>query len=481
MSIEKILYNAEHFREYEFMMKNGLNQAVIGNFPGSGPNQAGQQIGQADTMWNTLRWYLISNMRQLITQLYAEIGLVQTIVDVPVDDGLRGGVDFKSKQLSADQINELQIYFEREDIINSSIAQALKWNRLFGGAGIIVMTDQDPLEMLNIQAIRVDSPLEFRAVDMWELFSDKQDTDTFDSSLNEKVTQYSYRSRRIDASRVITMKGVKAPSLIRPRLRGWGMSVLETLVRSINQYFKSTALTFEVLDEFKIDTYKLKGLANLLQMPDGGASVRQRVAMMNQLKNYLNAIVLDSEDEYEQKELSFQGISETLQGIRMQVASDMRMPLSKLFGIAATGFSSGEDDIENYNAMVTSSVRAKCKYDILNVGKIVCQKLFQMVPDDLQCDFKPLRILSAEMEENVKSQKFARLMTASDKGLVSVKECKDACNKENLLPIQLDSSVETLETEFEPEPPQGNGPPGSSAPPKAGNAKHQAQKPKEAE
>ena len=49
------------------------------------------------------------------------------------------------------------------------------------------------------------------------------------------------------------MKGLTAPSFLRPRLRGWGFSVVEKLVRSINQYIKATDLGFEVLDEFKLD------------------------------------------------------------------------------------------------------------------------------------------------------------------------------------------------------------------------------------
>ena len=76
-----------------------------------------------------------------------EIGLVQTIVDVPVDDGLRGGVKFKSKQLDESQIHELQVSFDRDDDLNTA-GQAAKWNRLFGGAGILIMTDQDPEEPL---------------------------------------------------------------------------------------------------------------------------------------------------------------------------------------------------------------------------------------------------------------------------------------------------------------------------------------------
>src|SRR5208283_5766536 len=97
-------------------------------------------------------------------------------------------------------------------------------------------------------------------------------------------------------------------------------------------------------------------------------------------------------------------------GIRMQIASDMRMPLTKVFGISAAGFSSGEDDIENYNSMVESSIRQKGKFDIIKMIKLRCQKMYGFVPDDITIEFKPLRVLSSEQEENVKNAKHARLM-----------------------------------------------------------------------
>ena len=41
-------------------------------------NEWGPQISQADTMFDNCRWYLISNLRQLLSQIYVEHGIVQT-------------------------------------------------------------------------------------------------------------------------------------------------------------------------------------------------------------------------------------------------------------------------------------------------------------------------------------------------------------------------------------------------------------------
>lgn len=437
-------------------ISNGLGEAI--GFPGSnslvnfglggqGGNPYAPQISQVNTLFDNLRWYLISNMRQPLSQSYAEIGLIQTIVDVPVDDGLRGGIEISSKQLSEDQIKELQISLDRDDDINTA-GQAAKWNRLFGGAGIlIIIGDQDPEEELNIAAIGKDTDLEFRAADMWELFSTKQNTEGYDPEVqSQDFDFYNYYGEKVHKSRVMRLKGLTAPSFIRPRLRGWGLSIVEPLIRSMNQYLKATDLSFACLDEFKVDVYKIKNLVNTLLSPLGNERVANRIRQANWQKNYQNAIIMDSEDDWDHKQLSFAGLAETMQGIRMQVAADLRMPITKLFGTSASAGlgNTDQNDMENYNSMVESQVRNKLKYDILRICEIKCQKLFGLIPDDLELEFKPLRVLSAEEEENVKTQKFNRIFQANQAGKMSDKDFMDACNRDNLLSIQLNSNADLL-------------------------------------
>lgn len=424
------------------MIKNGLNQDILGFAPGTG---FGSQLSQVDTLFKNNRWYLISNMRQLLCEIYVEHGIIQRVVDMPVDDGLRGGIIIKSKQLSEEQVQQVRVYMDRQNDV-TIVGQALKWNRLFGGAGLVMITGKEPREPLNIASLTKDAPFELRAVDMWELFWDQQNIEGYVPELQQfDFEYYTYYSKKLHRSHVMPMKGLTAPSFIRPRLRGWGFSVVESLVRSINQYLKATDLSFEVLDEFKLDVFKFKGLVNTLGSPQGAIKVKERVDLANRGKNYQNALVLDSEDDFDHKQLSFSGLAETMTGIRMQLASDMCMPMSKLFGISSTGFSSGEDDIENYNAMVESQVRQKCKYDFVKLVEIRCQQLFGFIPEDLEIEFKPLRVLGAEAEENVKTQKFNRLLAASTAGAIDPKEFRLACNRDNLLGIQLDTEIDLVD------------------------------------
>lgn len=435
-------------RKSKTAINNGLSDIVGGGFQ---VGSTGTQISQWDTLFRNERWYLISNARQLLSQMYMEHGLVQTLIDVPVDDAFRGGYTIKNKQLSPEQVQELEAEVERCEL-NLVVAQSQKWKRLFGGAAILILTGQDWAQPLDEESLVEGSPLDFRAIDMWELFYSLNNTSSNDpTGLFPDLEYFDYYGKRVHSSRVIRMRGLEAPSFIRPRLRGWGFSVVEALVRSINQYVKSNELIFEVLDEFKVDIFKIDGFNSSLLTAEGTAGIIKRIQLANQQKNFQNALSMDTKDEWDHKQLTFAGLAEMLREFRIQIASDLKMPLTKLFGLSAAGFSSGEDDIENYNAMVEGTIRAKTKYTIIKMLELKCRTMFGFKPEDLQIDFEPLRIMSSEQVETIKTSKLSRVIMALDKGLVSLKEAKEAINKDELLPVQVDTSLEEMPLTAEPD------------------------------
>ncbi|MBQ0113334.1 MAG: DUF1073 domain-containing protein [Bacteroidales bacterium] len=400
---------------------------------GLGGNPFAPQNSRLDTVFLNTRWNLVSNYRSVLAEAYAEYGLVQTLVEQPVDDAFRSGFKIVTNELEDSQKIELQRFVEENRIIEE-LKKSVVWARLFGGGGLVIMVEQNPAKQFDISKVKKGSPLEFKAADMWELYKDQ--TNFWNPwEVQDEKKMYNYYGVRLHRSRVLPVCGKEAPSFIRPRLRGWGMSELERVIRSINAYLKNQDLIFELLDEAKIDVYQLNGFNTAMLTDKGTRVAERRVQVSNSLKSYLNALILDTNDKYEQKQLSFAGLSDILTQIRQGVASDLKMPMTKLFGVSAAGFNSGEDDIENYNSMIESEVRSKVKYLVVDVLKICCQYLFGFVPEDMSIKFNTLRILSAEQEENMKNSQFNRLIQAYSNGLVSVGDFMVGCNNEALLPF----------------------------------------------
>lgn len=414
-------------------------------FPGYADFPGQQMVSNIDTLSLNFRWYFVSNFRQHVSEAYVEYGLVRRAVDVPVDDAYRGGVTIKTDQLEEDEIKRLLIKMDRERDLNVA-SRTQKWGRLFGGGGtLLLVEDQDPREPLDIAAIKKGTKIEFRATDLWELFWDMQNSDGYDPSLQVPAMElFNYYGEDIHKSRVWRVNAFEIPSFVRPRFRGWGASMLEAIIRPLNQYLKHTDVTFEVLDEFKLDVYKIDGFMQALSTPEGEQMMMQRVRHANARKNFQHATVLDAKDDFQQRQLSFSGLGEVMQGIRIQLAAEMGMPLTKLFGLSATGFNAGEEDLENYNMMVEGTVRDDAKYLVLKMVELRCQQLFGFVPDDLTVEFKPLRVLGAVEEQNIKTQKATILDNARARNDISLKEYREAVNAGNLLDIKLDTSDELI-------------------------------------
>lgn len=402
------------------------NTGLEGIFGMSGYQNQQSQLSYPFEMQGAESYYLISLNRVVLTYAYTLFGPLRTLVDQPVYDAFRGGVRVKSDQLSPEEIEQLHKAMKKTKAVKACI-NALRWDRLFGGGGIIINTDQDYKAPLSVEAITEESPLEFIAADRWEL--------VWSGIPDGEDSKFSYYNRTIHQSRVAKIVGEEAPSMARPRLQGWGMSVIESVIREMNSYFKHQNVTFEILDEHKVDVYKIKGFNSAALQQLAQQKTTKRIQLANKLKNFMNALILDAEDDYIVKNNTFSGLPEMLEQIRIGIAAAIRMPMAKIFGLAAKGFASGEDDIENYNALVENE-RDRAEEALHVVVSVVCQREFGYVPEDIEFDWKPLRVLSAEQEENVKNAKFTRISALRSTGHLNPQEYMQALKDEGIFTME---------------------------------------------
>ena len=391
------------------------------------------QIAQATTTQRGLSSEIVTLDRQLLSLLYQKSGVVQTYVDQPVHDAFAKGVLVKSPDLQETDIEDLQDAMKKDGVFQT-FKHAKIWARLFGGAGVIINIEgQDPTTPLDLDTINEDTKIEFYDADRWELsFSEINGSTTNQFENNKTEVPYNYYGNKIHKSRVLRLMGKRAPSLYRGSLAGWGLSVVERVIKSLNSYDKHMRVSFELMDEAKIDVYKIKGFNSAVSSKPGVDRITQTVQTMNLLKNYVNAVVMDKEDEYEQKTAAMAGLGDIVKEIRIQLAADFKMPLNKLFGISASGFSSGEDDLENYNADVQANVQYDSIAGLEMLYQIYSKKLFGFVPENLQVIFPPLRTLKETEESAIKTDKLNRTATAMQNGLMSQEKAQEELNAENV-------------------------------------------------
>ena len=397
----------------------------------------------------------ISLNRILLSYAYMTQGFLRTVVKEPVDDAFKGGFTFASGELDEADVKLLmrtikrvrsrkevksarssigaKVQYNAGNDLQRSDFSAIKhvgyWGRLFGGSGAIINVDQDFRKELNPELIDEGSPLEFIPADRWELTLGS--ANLFADNVPCPFNYYGYP---LNGSRVLKFLWNEAPSFIRLRLQGWGMSEVEHCIRPINAYLKFENLLFELMDEAKVDIYKLKNFASTVIAGKANQKIRQTMQVVNQIKNYQNALVIDKEDDYEQKQLTFAGLAELRESGRKDLAAALRFPLNKLFGDSATGFGGGQDALENYNAMV-SSFRDTIEPIVIGVAELRCQQLFGFIPEDLELKWNPLREMSGTEQETVITGRSNRTLAWFNAGLLTGKEASEQAKKDEVLTV----------------------------------------------
>lgn len=442
-------------------------QGMLSGLPGFNQDTAATGF----TLGNANGYMPFTLQRIELSYSYQSQGLVRTVINQPIEDAFRGGVKFKSSELDEKDLKELNKAFARKNegrfgtktalgrvsarsgynqtkSDQDAVKETLTWCRLFGGAGLMVNTDQKYDKELRVDAIGEDSPLEFIACDRWELILQQINIDD-----DLTPTPFNYYGLPIHRSRVQTINGAEAPSYIRMRLQGWGMSILEDSLRAINIYLKFEKLLFELLDEAKIDVYKITGFNASLATAAGTAAIQRRVGLSNQLKNFQSALTMDMLDDYQQKTLTFSGIPEIYEQVRINLCAYLRIPYDKVFGQSAGGFGSGKDSLDNYNSTV-EMIRETANPLVETAGGMRCQQLFGFIPDDLEIEWSPLDVLDGVEQEAVKTSKQARILGQFQVGLLSGQEACEALQKEGLLLVE----CEVLLGLREPEPPMTENP-----------------------
>lgn len=383
--------------------------------------------------YNNISLEMLSQQQILLTYLYKTFGILANIVDIPVDDAYkRGGFDLEADSIDEDELHKLEKHISRMQDIKQ-IKNARKWARLYGGAAIIVLDGRDLSKPLNKDRLK-NNGFELLAVDRWQLIYSEPNINIPGGSwtLTNYGTDQNIASKNIHNSRVIVVKGKEAPYQIMQRVNGWGISVYEQIFQDMSSFFKARNVIFELLDESKIDVLKLATLQEAISSSTGEAALQRMVDMVARNKNYKSQITLSTDDEYEQKQIRFSGMSEILKEIRIMIAGASKMPVNKIWGEGVTGFGSGEDSLENYNSQIENEIRTDDTPVIEDVLRLRCYELFGREVEDLEMIWKNLRTLNAIDEQNINDHKLGNALQLFDRQLLSPQEVMEYLKKQQI-------------------------------------------------
>lgn len=353
-----------------------------------------------------------------LDDMYQYDGLGTAVVDTVADDMTREWIHLSredEEDMEDDDADIKTVMSVFNDLKAESIFnQALKWKRLFGGAIIIIgARDGQTLDMpLNVQKIKTIDNLLVLDSECIEITTSKFGTDPNNADYGmpiqfhvQYILQNTTQDFMVHASRCLVFYGkpLSKNSLARSdyKKQFWGMSEIQPVHNSLKDFGGIMGAVSNVLYEFSVDFFKIKGLAQAL-MAGNERAVIQRMDIIAMMKSVIHGVIMDAdEEEWEKKTSSVTGLAELLYVYMSMVSATTRIPQTKLFGRSPAGMNAtGESDMDMYYDRVKTSQKTDLKPQLTTLVDIIRE--WKGIKTPLCVEFNSLYQMSDKEEAELK-------------------------------------------------------------------------------
>lgn len=398
----------------------------------------------------------LAGNREELNALYQTDWLAAKLVDIIPNDMTREWRTFTGN-IEPEQVTMLEEEEQRLDLV-SSFNFANKWARLYGTGFIVMSVDdgQTPDKPLNINRVKEGGLQHIKVLDRHRMTNPGT---VITDPLNPKFGMPEFyipteTSLRIHHSRVLRFEGVEVPFDLFRRNNYYSYSILDRIYESLMNFNVAANAAASMIYETNVDVIKLKNLMQYLQTAEGEALVRRRITLSNQLKSINNALIIDGDEEYENKTKSFSGLPDLIDRFSHILSAAGDIPATRLLGTSASGMNAtGEGDLKNYYDNVRSMQVKNFKPQLDYFDQIMAKSLGFADDADLSYTFNSLFQLSDTEQADVDLKNSQRDQIYLDQGVVTPSMvAKDLQQEETYTNIS-DEHISALEKEeaFEPE------------------------------
>lgn len=280
-----------------------------------------------------------------IDAAYRDDWIARKVIDVPVSDMTRGGLDI---QLETDEITRFDKANKRLGLY-PKIKRALTLGRLGGGVMLLGLPGSADLEAKP-------APLSYLHVMSAHRAPIGPIIRDISSPYYGQPAYYTIMGQsgavNVHPSRVIPFKGLPVSDLYEngdDRQVFWGDSALQPCINAINNATIAQNEIAALIAEAKVDVFSISRLADMLLGEDGDAVVRKRFQAVANAKSIHRAVVQDAEDKWEQRQITWAGMPDVLKAYLSIVAGASNIPATRLLGKSADGMNAtGEGDLQDY-------------------------------------------------------------------------------------------------------------------------------------
>ena len=288
--------------------------------------------------------------------LYGCDDMAEKVVDYLAEEMQRAGFEI-THSLDDEQINDkLDDKFKALEG-PTKFDEALKWARLYGGAGIImgIQDGNEPDKPVNFNNIRGIDFL--NTMHKWELQPQSE-------SIQRDPTKPSFGlpmlyqlspeqggaegTIYVHADRILRFDGARLPRNLFIQNSYWHDSVLNRFKNPLRNFQTAHDGAATLMHDFAQAVYKIKHLTEMISQGRDDL-VQKRLELVDVCRSIVNAIVLEEGEEFERKTTTLTGMPELLGKIEQRLVQASKMPHTILLGESPSGLgATGESEKKDW-------------------------------------------------------------------------------------------------------------------------------------
>lgn len=408
---------------------NGISGQGI---PGMDKSQA---TGYMPSLFSRMDQFTLSN-------LYRNDWLSRKICQRPADDATRRFIELKN--LSDEQKKQVMPRIE-ELKARKKIKQAIAWSRLFGGAGIIKIYDDNSAPSSPIS--RSAKIIDLICLDRYALTIESRNEDARSPYFGRPETYRAKNGIVYHRTRIVPFFGADATPDQQEANGGWGASYVEIAYEAIKAMQGTMQDITFLLQESGIG---ILSIPQLTQMSAMGGGVTQ--AIMNrsntfaQGKSIYRMGVIDSSEKFEFVNRSLQGLPDIADRFMTIVSGATDMGELVLFGTSPSGLNASQEEQLTLWYDRVSNIQEDEPTELIND---IMQSLSVELGFEIDWDWCPLYQMTASQKADIMSKSAQAVATVADVAAIEPNEAKRQLNATGVW--QLEEDEETLpEDETDP-------------------------------
>ncbi|CAI2056807.1 DUF1073 domain-containing protein [Serratia entomophila] len=337
----------------------------------------------------TYNRFMIGTMQDFaeMESAYIENWIARAIVDFPVEDATREWRTFSTDDAKALQDAEKQFG------IQAITQDAFRWAGVYGGAGVLMITDQDLAKPLNLKKIKKGSLKQLKVLDRMLIngFDYNVTNILADNYMRPEVFRVNGGLQNIHHSHFVVAPGAALPMRLRLINGGWDDSQLRRCLDDIKDSVAAKGGIASLILEANVDTITRENLSNDLASGDMDEAITKRYRLFGMMKSLFRLALLDSNESFDRKPISFGGLGEILAVLMEWTSGASGIPMTRLFGVQAKGLGdSGQGDMNNYNNNIRGQQTTKYKPFLNKLDAVWIRSTMGVIPDGYDFEFSPL-------------------------------------------------------------------------------------------